>query len=340
MIDTTHVDLLALTGQYTDLKRAAATGGGEWHGPCPICHDGVDRFVVQPYAQPYPRWSCRRCSPQWGDAIGFVQALHGVGFRDALKMLNLDPGQLPQLPHMQRMTGVPQDNDNQYTALTDEPWQHRAADYVAYAEKHLWQTGFVLNYLREHRHLSDDVIRSARLGYNPRSLKMQWGTNDVYLPQGIVIPWFYEGKIWRVNHRLPRGAHKKYMQVAGGANGLYNAGAIRSGSTVVMVEGEFDALVIASKAADLIEKFGVVPVATGAGSWSRTLRWITKLCKAYLVMLAFDTDDAGDVAAAYWHDRLGAELSERLRPTAHDVTDMVSTGDDVRHWIGYRAGLL
>ena len=50
-------DLLAICGHDTQLKRVAATGGGEYAGASPFC-GGVDRFRVNPYANP-GRWLCR-----------------------------------------------------------------------------------------------------------------------------------------------------------------------------------------------------------------------------------------------------------------------------------------
>ncbi len=55
-------DLLALTERYTTLSRVAASGGGEYAGPCPLCPGGGgrDRFRVQPQRR---RWLCRPSSP-------------------------------------------------------------------------------------------------------------------------------------------------------------------------------------------------------------------------------------------------------------------------------------
>ena len=82
-----RVDLLALIGRDTTLKKVSTTGGGEYAGPCPFCPDGGDdRFRVQPAAG---RWWCRRCSPdgRWHDAIAYVMRRDGVRFPEALSTL-------------------------------------------------------------------------------------------------------------------------------------------------------------------------------------------------------------------------------------------------------------
>lgn len=62
----------------TTLRRA----GAERIGPCPIC-GGDDRFSVNTRKGLF---QCRRCGAK-GDAIGLVQFVRGVGFREALDWL-------------------------------------------------------------------------------------------------------------------------------------------------------------------------------------------------------------------------------------------------------------
>jgi len=53
------VDLLALVGRDTQVKKVAGTAGGEWAGPCPWC-GGNDRFRLWPNSD-HPRYWCRGC---------------------------------------------------------------------------------------------------------------------------------------------------------------------------------------------------------------------------------------------------------------------------------------
>ena len=55
------MDIMALIGGDTPLRKTASTHGGEWCGPCPFC-GGRDRFRVQPIRG---RWWCRMPSPAW-----------------------------------------------------------------------------------------------------------------------------------------------------------------------------------------------------------------------------------------------------------------------------------
>jgi len=73
-------NLLAVVG-LTDLPRAAATNGGEWCGPCPLC-GGSDRLRAWPnHPAGVPRAWCRRCGCS-GDVLTW-----------AMRVSGLDPGE-------------------------------------------------------------------------------------------------------------------------------------------------------------------------------------------------------------------------------------------------------
>ena len=101
------------------------------------------------------------------------------------------------------------------------------------------------------RGLQDTTIQAAELGYNSEDLRQNaslWGLESehkpIWVPRGIVIPWRIGGDLWRVNLRRPGGI-PKYIGPAGYSNALYHADALIGGKRpVVLVEGEFDALIL------------------------------------------------------------------------------------------------
>lgn len=329
MIDTRQINLLELIGRDTQLKKVASTGGGEFHASCPFC-GGEDRFAVQPNGH---GWSCRQCTPHWQDAIAYVQRRDGVGFKQAVETLGLPLDQQPRskLVHRPLTPDKPQALDTDYIALSDESWQREALHFCEWAYKQLWlDSGHkALEYLLE-RGITQEIIDQAGLGYNATDTHVHWGTLEVFLPRGIVIPWFIGDKIWKVNVRRPIG-DPKYLQVAGGANGLYNADAIRHDDYVFMTEGEFDSLVLRSHCQ------GIKAVATGTTSGARLLRWTGLLSMAYQVIVAYDADeltnDGVKKAVQWWLNNLG-DKAIRLMPTEHDITDMYKAGHDLQAWLG------
>ena len=232
----TDINLLDLVGRDTVVKHVANTRGGEYAGACPKC-GGEDRFRVQPEAG---TWCCRQCHPKWDGAIGYVMWINNVGFKDALGILNIPLDSLPPRNNMRVALAnpdAPKPLGGDYVALTDNDWQEaaRAVCFNAFEALYSADGKNAREYLKN-RGISPSVMESAGLGYNPHDVHMQWGLTEVWFPRGIIIPWMSNGKMWRVNCRPPVAVNgKKYIQAHGGANGLYNADAITSWATVVMV---------------------------------------------------------------------------------------------------------
>lgn len=339
-IDLSHVDLLALIGADVRLKWVARTGGDEYAGACPFC-GGVDRFRVWPNGSPARYW-CRDCDAT-GDAINYVRARRGLSFADALAELRVDR------PALERATPA----EAAPTPLCVPPpleWQHGAATVVWEAFRALWRPeGAAMRaYLMNTRRLTAQTLHEAAIGCNPADRYLPadlFGLErdePVYLPRGIVIPWFGEDgeSIWRVQIRRPLSAAQiatgvpKLLQIPGGANGLYNVEALRADRPAMILEGELNVLTVQQEAGDLI-----TPVGTGTTSWARDMRWLMRVGACPAVLQAFDADDdpkKGDKGAAWWIDALGS-LALRWRPWGDDPNAMLQAGADVRVWV--QAGL-
>jgi hypothetical protein len=93
-----------------------------------------------------------------------------------------------------------------------------------------------------------------------------------------------------------------------------------------MTEGELDALSIAQTCGDR-----VAVVATGTTQGSHTPRWVSLLAQQERVLVAFDAEETGDTAAAWWLTRLAK--AQRLRPWWKDANQMLQDGADLRAWI-------
>jgi DNA primase len=185
------------------------------------------------------------------------------------------------------------------------------------------------------------MIREARLGYHaieqhePRGA---WGLErdaedkPVWLPPGLVLPWWVEGILWRmVIRRLGGAKSAKYITVPGGGNTLYRVDTLKPGLPAMLVEGCLDALALVQEAGDL-----VAVVAAGSTTGGRLKRWITRLALASLVLVAFDADAGGDTAASWWLQALGAK-GKLWRPYWDDPNAMLQAGADLRAWV--REGL-
>lgn len=321
----TAEDLLALVQQATPLKRVSAHRGGEYHGACPFC-GGTDRFRVQPERD---FWACRQCGKS-GDRIAFLVETGRLTPAEVYQARHTTesgalPAPVPALPE----TAIPP------TAT----WQARAWELVVQTQAELWKSSGTraLAWLHQ-RGLTEVHISRAGLGYQPADVwedRADWGLppeadktskpKPIWLPRGIVIPWFVGADLWRINIRRPTGA-PKYIGPAGFGNALYNADQITPEKPVVLVEGELDALSLEQTAGDLI-----VPAATGSVTGARRARWIATLAIAPLVLLAFDADPAGDEARHYWLKAL--PNSQYWRPFWGDANAMHQGDASIRKWV-------
>lgn len=224
-------------------------------------------------------------------------------------------------------------------------WLQAASALVAWAEDRLWdpkdESG--LDYLAQ-RGLSPITAFNGRIGYIPEPLvrsRQRWGLppndhgrDDLAIPAGIVIP--YEDahrRIIKLEVRAIRPSTRgrsKYT-VPGSANALWNARRVTPYRPVVLVEGVINALTVLQEAGDL-----VVPVALGAATHARQIRWIARLSFAPGILIATDAGAAGEQAARYWQS-LFPTTSVRWSPYLDDPNTMLAAGMDVRGWI--EAGL-
>lgn len=328
------------------MKKAAGTRGGEWHGPCPSC-GGENRFRVQPKYRDTGFFKCRRCGVS-GDGIQLLRDFFGMPFKDACEAFGVDRPGLSEAAKVYDGGNVPKRKPEPDLPRPTHPppakWQGRALELAAACESLLWtEAGERARAYLHHRGLSDAIIRAVSLGYNPADVyepPEAWGMereNQVWIPRGITIPWVLrEGNahaVWRLNVRRSSADlgpdDAKYIGPAGCSNGLYMADRITYGLPCVLVEGEIDALSILQSAHDV-----VTAAATGSTSWSRRERWITRLSLASVVLVAFDAEEAGEDAAAWWLDELPNAV--RLRPEGgKDANDMLRSGGEaaVRAWI-------
>ena len=330
-----RTDLLAVIGNDTALRRVASTNGGEWAGPCPRC-GGTDRFHCMA-----GWWFCRQCHEKRGDAIEYVRWRDGVDFTAACECLGGEKVALSaRLPKGTMQSPAPQ----QVFAETEPPtavWQARAREFVAYAQGQLWQTPDALAYLRD-RGLSDDTIRAAGLGYNPREIKdsiRRWDVDGVYvwLPRGWVIPCESGGVVWYVKvRRRPDDLgpdDDKYQTIKGGHLTMYGLDTLaRTHFTdCIICEGEFDALLLRQHVGALVGC-----VALGSANKGLDMQAVDQLVAIRRVWLALDADKAGRDGAK---KLLAASARIHLLPVpAHDVTDAWKAGHDLVAWVAPNVG--
>jgi hypothetical protein len=214
-------------------------------------------------------------------------------------------------------------------------WQEQAATFTDCCAKWILEGDNPgLEYLHR-RGLSDDTIRTWGLGwYDQRYGKYRdpgkWGLDGgkrIYLARGLTIPWTVEGAVYHVKLRLFEDWGEdmpKYIRVRGGTPTLYGLDHLAGRDTVVICEGELDAVLLWQEAGDLVD---VVAIGTkGAKIEPKGLAHLK--APRWLVALDNDADEKAREWIAY------TARAKRIRPMeGNDVTDFHAAGGDLRSWI-------
>ena len=336
-------DLFDLVSGDTTLCKLTVS---EQAGPCPKC-GGKDRLHVNTDKN---RFFCRQCHPKWGDAIEYVQWRDGVDFVEACELLGGDKSAL-SAPRI----GGTYENRPKPTILRDSEapsdlWQERAREFVTYCETQLWQIPDALDYLHG-RGLSDETIRAARLGYNPKEIHDKpenWGQEPancprgVWLPRGWVIPCEVGGVLWYVKVRRPADDSddgNKYIAVKGShkAGVIYGLDSMAGKSDGVLCEGELNALILGQCVGGVCGVASVGDSGNIPGAQS-----LPTLASIKRLWLAYDPDKAGQDGAAKM-----AGLSGRARVLAwpwgdrgekYDIADAHRDGENLAVWVFEQIG--
>jgi Toprim-like len=192
---------------------------------------------------------------------------------------------------------------------------------VEEAAKRIWtpEGASALEYL-QNRGLTEATIRAARLGYKPSG----W-------PSGIVIPWFDHDRLAMVKIRRPEGSTPKYAEAFRDRPSIYPApSVVRIGKPLIVVEGEFDALLLGQELGKL------AAVATlGSASARPEAAILGRMLAAAPWFIATDADDAGDRSASGWPAR-----AIRVRPPDpfKDWTEARQAGVNLARWWTDRLG--
>lgn len=345
MVDTTKtVDLLSLIEQRAPVrfKRAASTGGGEYHGNCPWCA-GRDRFHCWPHAD-FPRYWCRGCQAK-GDAIDFLRQYEGLSFRDACQELGIEP----EYANSYKGTSTPLGTN----PAPCSAWQDAAEDFIYAAMKALHGSSAPAVAYRDYllaRRITVATMLNKKIGYVPlkdgRWIETpftrwgltedmltadQWQKGCVRVPDGLLFPHFGpDGRPWKLAMYRPLAEQLpqfKRGMIAGSKECLLNENLITQEKPVMMVESFLDAISVEQVAGDL-----VTPVSTDGTKGCRSLRLQAAIQVAPYALQSFDADQAGNGDAEWWYQTI--ENCIRHSPRLKDANEMlVDDPASVRRWV-------
>jgi hypothetical protein len=276
--------------------------------------------------------------------ITFLREYCDLTFWEACEEIGIDPSELGD--YTQRHSSA------QVYGSPSKEWQKRGDRMIAKAQallSHSAAAKDVLEYLRA-RGVTDGTLLDKGLGYVPFGPDGRWhsspldewgltaegtGKDRVWQPEGILIPWRVNGKLWKIDIRRLTGLKKddpKILSVTGSVDCLYNHDLVTTNKPVILVESALCAISGEQEAGDL-----ATFVATG-GAGKHRPSWAKHLDQAPFVLIALDYDEpddngkrAGDAGSAWWEEN----LSHRIRwlPWKKDINDMLRASDDIREWV-------
>src|SRR5262249_44730669 len=121
----------------------------------------------------------------------------------------------------------------------------------------------------------------------------------------------------------------KYLYVRGSKTGtLYRGDFLQAGSDVLLVEGEFDALLAQQILGEIVQVMTL-----GSAANRLPTRWSAKLKQARYVYSCLDHDEAGERATTMLVKYLGDQHQALALPQGKDVTEFViNFGGDLAAW--------
>ena len=276
-----NVDLLTLIGDDTHLRQLTQD---ELAGPCPFC-GGTDRFHLQPHRG---RWFCRQCTGEpgdagWMDAIDYVQRRHGLSFREAVAYLNNSGPPVSAI-----VRAPPPVLKRERPLWRSTAWQSSAWSFVRGAQRRLnsaeGQTG--QNYLLG-RSILPTTWQTWGLG-----LARPWHPlRRQHLP-AITLPWQQEQRLCAVQYRFIEPGQDKserFCQRKGGQRLLFGTQNLAGRETLLLVEGELNALSLWQVVGDRIDVLSCGP--QGNIVRSSVLKQIVALAARYQRMVVWTDDE-------------------------------------------------
>lgn len=296
-------------------------------------------------------WSCWSCSAHAAegnrrDAIGLVALSTGEKRAEAAKRLAADLGIGPMVATAatvrpgQRPAVEPKPPEPEPPEL--ESWSQGLAGVLHDAHARLMDRSGetsrrAWDYLTNERGLLPETIEGHGLGIN-----LEWREfhgplpgeeKPCYLPPGITMPWISStrGLAGANVRQFHEPLRDKYLMAKGSRRWWLYPGLIGWDDwpgPVVIVEGEFDAM-IANQ-----ELLGLLPVFTAGGASCRPelLREPHKLTRFSRLLIATDDDAAGHKCRDAWLDFSRRAVPVDL-PGGKDLSEAHAAGHDLRKWL-------
>jgi len=315
-----------------DPKRKASTNGGEYCAPCPKC-GGDDRFVLWPHKQNSKvegSYWCRVCGTN-GDSIQFCRDFLSLDYASALKRCGVEgsPSHFPT-----KLFHIPAKDFR-----ANSKWKSAVGELIDMAKVSIEKSSDTIDSLTK-RGIPKEAITAYGIGFlsnnttfDRKDLELPTvldGKEKLWIPKGITIPTFDNGKLirlkvrrsdWRPSDYLP-----KYWEVSGGLKGLNLIGN-KSRKTIIAVESELDAYAV-----HWALKGKVLVIAVGSNTKHPDSLTHALVKQARKLIVLHDSDDAGRTMLSKWMGLYAKAIGLSV-PIGKDIGEAFEKGYDVKSWL-------
>lgn len=133
------------------------------------------------------------------------------------------------------------------------------------------------------------------------------GLSEEFDKKWLWFPYISSGKLKNIKKRTLPPAEKGFTRLVGGESSLYNEDILNEKLDYIIVsEGESDLIALWSKGFKNV-------VASSIGAQGIKNEWIEKLDKVPMILIAYDSDDPGQIGAQKLASRLGLERCKQIR---------------------------
>lgn len=343
----TLYELIANEGHYHK-------AGSRYAGQCPKCGGSSEttRFITAIGSETGKCFSCGwRCN-----LISYLKEIKGMKCKEAWTYIgrecdrsdcpawNKCKGIRPVKSSSHGTAAVPQTATNTFTPSTATTpadfWQVKAAALVDYAHGELLKNADKLNYLAD-RGLNMAAVIKYRLGYLsadnyrerkawglPEELKENNQPKKLWIPAGIVIPFYSGVTVHRIRIRKNEVRDDKdlrYYWLPGSGNDLVTLSPGRRASCTI--ESDLDSLLIDHLAGDLVS---TIPLGTCAARPKCSIK--EQLENSAIILIALDNDKAGAENWLWWQQNYPQSVRLEV-PKGKDPGEAWQQGVDLRAWI-------
>jgi len=347
------------TGNHYKKKTAQ-----EYGGSCPWCQ-GRDRFSILPNDD---KFICRKCKVV-GNSITFLMKHENKTYIEACQKLDItiQPRKLKD----SNLDITPPQWEPRPDTKPAAAWQEKAKAQLFQAYKFLlsanWEAKVHRKWLND-RGISNDLIKSARLGWNLNTAtfsRSSWGlapeltqkgkNKQVWMPAGLIIPYFQDGELIRLRIRQDNPSRgDRFIMVPGSSMNFmdYPAGDLKTppgGQThnsdidrapccsvdktpIFIVEAELDGLLLQDQLNKSTPGRGRV-YAIGNSSTRPNQASHDIISKAPQVLMCLDNDEAGDTESTWWrHQYIRAKDCRIPKEYGKDPGEAYEHGFDFAEW--------